>query len=114
MFKCDICDRELTSKYYVNKHKELIHKIYRRRQCKHCNKLIPRNDYHDHTQKCYVTKFIDSIRCRNCNKVFANKHLLFNHIEEELTRLHNRNNDELIIYDASGNFILDLNVPLQF
>lgn len=82
-FKCNLCQKILSSKRNLEIHKEKCKgKIQEIFQCKFCNKILSsKQNLKIHSKKCeIVEKKEEEIKCEYCNKILSSKRNLDNHI----------------------------------
>ncbi|KAG8176293.1 hypothetical protein JTE90_011277 [Oedothorax gibbosus] len=84
-FKCDICNKFLSSKRTLKAHKETHETLTKNHKCKECGHLFARADsLRIHMQ---VHTSTNRFTCDICSKVFAQRRYLLRHM-----RNHNKNN----------------------
>jgi hypothetical protein len=81
IFKCELCDKILSTKQYLKLHKESCtgkkENIF---QCEYCNKILSSKRNLDvHIKKCEIIQIEDEFKCEYCEKYLSSKQKLEYH-----------------------------------
>ena len=83
VFKCNLCDKILSSKQMLEFHKEKCDGKKEKLEefkCEYCNKLLSsKQNLEIHSKKCEIIIEKEEYKCEYCEKILSTKQMLENH-----------------------------------
>ena len=108
LFKCNLCDKILSSKRNLEIHKEKCEGKKGKKdkkelfQCDYCNKILSSKQYlESHVKKCEIIKDEEIFQCEYCEKILSTKQKLEYHInicnkkKENIERIEKEKKDNI-------------------
>jgi len=86
VFKCNLCDKLLSTKQNLQVHKEKCkgkkERIEQKFKCDYCNKILSsKKNLEIHMKKCEIIEEKDEFKCEYCEKILSSKHSLVYHLD---------------------------------
>jgi beta-xylosidase len=83
VYKCERCEKILSSKQYLELHKQKCEgkkEKIEEFKCEYCNKILSSKQYlENHIKKCEIIEEKEEFKCEYCNKILSTKQMLENH-----------------------------------
>ena len=82
VFKCNLCDKILSTKQKLELHKDKCEgkKEKEEFKCDYCNKILSSKQYlESHIKKCEIIQEKEEFKCEYCDKIISTKQMLENH-----------------------------------
>ena len=83
VFKCNLCDKILSTKQKLELHKEKCEGKKEKLEefkCDYCNKILSSKQYlESHIKKCEIIIEKEEFKCEHCEKILSTKQMLENH-----------------------------------
>ena len=86
LFKCNLCDKLLSTKQYLEVHKEKCEGKKEKKKeefkCEYCDKMLStKRNLEIHVKKCEIIEEKDEFKCEYCDKILSTKHSLIYHLD---------------------------------
>ena len=85
VFKCNLCEKILSSKQRLETHKEKCNlEIIKKEifQCEYCYKILSsKQNLENHSKKCEIIEEKQKFQCEYCDKILSTKQSILNHLD---------------------------------